>query len=283
MSLVLLLGLSFYLQDIQIPSPPRGFAADRAEMVVDAASVLQPATVDRLNRLIFAVKAKSGGEIVVVTMPDLRGAEAGDVALRIGREWKVGEAADIGDRARNAGVVVLVVPKETASDGRGQVFIATGQGAEGFITDGTTGDIRREAIPYFQQQDYSAALELITTRLAQRYAGEFGFALDSALVDARFTPRSQSGGGGGIPPEALLVLFVVLLIFLSAAANARRYGGGRRGCLYALAAEAVRPRRRGGVFVDWGGGGFGGGGGGGGFGGFGGGGGFSGGGSGGSW
>ncbi len=250
-------------------------------MVVDAAAVLQPATVDRINRLIFAVKAKSGGEIVVVTMPDIRGAEAGDVALRIGREWKLGEAADIGDRARNAGVVVLVVPKETASDGRGQVFIATGQGAEGFITDGTAGDIRREAIPYFQLQDYSSALELITTRIAQRYAGEFGFALDSALVDARFSPRG--GATGDFPPELLLVLFVVLLVVLSAAAKAGRYGGGRRGCLYALAAEAVHSGRRGGGHVSWGGGGFGGGGGGGGFGGFGGGGGFSGGGSGGSW
>lgn len=250
-------------------------------MVVDAAGVLQPATVDRLNRLIFAVKARSGGEIVVVTMPDIRGAEAGDVALRIGREWKLGEAADIGDRARNAGVVVLVVPKETASDGRGQVFIATGQGAEGFITDGTAGDIRREAIPFFQQQDYSSALELITTRIAQRYAGEFGFALDSALVDARFSPRG--GSAGDFPPELLLILFVVLLVVLSAAGKASRYGGGRRGCLYALAAEAVQSGRRGGVHVSWGGGGFGGGGGGGGFGGFGGGGGFSGGGSGGSW
>ncbi len=250
-------------------------------MVVDAANVLNPDQVDRINRLIFAVKARSGGEIVVVTMPDIRGVESADVALRIGREWKVGEAAAVGDRTRNLGVVVLVVPKETASDGRGQISILTGQGAEGFITDGTTGDIRREAIPYFQQRDYGSALELVATRLSQRFATEFGFSLDSALIDSRFAARSRpQGSGGGIPPQALLVLFIIVFLLLSASANRTT----RRGCLYALTAEAMTPRRRGGSWGGggWGGGGFGGGGGGG-FGGFGGGGGFSGGGSSGSW
>lgn len=279
LTLFALVAASLLLQEVTLPPTPRGFAADRADMVVDAAGVIPADQVERINRLIFAVKARSGGEIVVVTMPDISGREAGDIALRIGREWKVGEAAAIGDRARNAGVVVLVVPKESASDGRGQVSIQTGQGAEGFITDGTAGDIRREAIPWFQRQDYGSAIELITARLAQRYAMEFGFSLDSALVDDRFTVDRRQAGD--FPPELLLVLFVIMLFLLTAMANARRHG--RRGCLYAIAAEAMRPPRR----SSWGGGGgFGGGswgGGGGGFGGFGGGGGFSGGGSSGSW
>ena len=75
----------------------------------------------------------------------------GDVALRIGREWGVGAKADVGDRARNAGVVVLLVPRETSGDGRGYISIQVGQGAEGFITDGMAGDIRREATPLLQQ------------------------------------------------------------------------------------------------------------------------------------
>lgn len=268
-------------QGIQIPSPPRGFSQVEADMVVDDARVLSSDAIARINRLIFDVKAKSGGEIVVVTMPDIGGRDVGDVALTIGREWKVGAAADIGDRSRNAGVVVLVVPRETSSDGRGYISIQTGQGAEGFITDGTAGDIRREAIPYFQRQDYSTALELITQRLAQRYAREFGFALDSGLVDSRFLPEAQRGPQGGIPPQLFLLAFVVMLFLLSSMAQRGR-GGAGRGCLYALlASQGGGYHHRG----SWGGGGFGGGswGGGGGFGGFGGGGGFSGGGSSGSW
>lgn len=269
-------------QDVQLPSPPRGFSPTQADMVVDRANVLSTDAVARINRVIFDVKAKSGGEIVVVTLPDLSGRDVGDVALRIGREWKVGVAADIGQRSRNAGVVVLVVPKETSADGRGYISIQTGQGTEGFITDATAGNIRREAIPYFQQRDYSTALELITVRVAQRFEREFGFALDTALVPA--PAESMGGRGAGIPPQLLLVAFVVLLFIFSAMANASRLGG-RNGCLQALlVADAVSHSRG---RSHWGGGGFGGGswggGGGGGFGGFGGGGGFSGGGSSGSW
>lgn len=270
------------VQDVQLPPPPRGFSATQADMVVDGANVLAADAVARINRIIFDVKAKSGGEIVVVTLPDLAGRDVGDVALRLGRDWKVGAAASIGDRARNAGVVVLVVPKETSADGRGYISIQTGQGTEGFITDATAGDIRREVIPYFQRQAYSLALELVTIRVAQRFEREFGFTLDTAVVPAAM-PGVQ-GSGRGIPPQLLLVLFVVLLVLFSAMARARVAGGGRSGCLQALIiADAVSHSRR---RSHWGGGGFGGGGwggGGGGFGGFGGGGGFSGGGSSGSW
>lgn len=275
----MILLLSLFLQGVTIPAPPRGFSPTEADMVVDRSGVIAPEARDRMNRLIFAVKSRSGGEIAVVTMPDLAGADVGDVALRIGREWKLGEGTAIGNRSRNAGVVVLVVPKETSSDGRGYISIQTGQGAEGFITDGNAGDIRREAIPYLQQQDYSSALELITTRVAQRYAGEFGFSLDSALLNPAFEDRFAGDGDvQGFPPQLALIIFIVLLLVFLSMSRA-----SRRGCLYWALAEATRPRHRGG---HWGGGGFGGGswgGGGGGFGGFGGGGGFSGGGSSGSW
>ncbi|MFP5353859.1 MAG: TPM domain-containing protein [Gemmatimonadota bacterium] len=269
-------------QEVQLPSPPRGFSPTQADMVVDRANVLSADAVARINRVIFDVKAKSGGEIVVVTLPDLAGRDVGDVALRIGREWKVGAAADIGQRSRNAGVVVLVVPKETSSDGRGYISIQTGQGTEGFITDATAGNIRREAVPYFQQRDYSTALELITVRVAQRFEREFGFTLDTSIVPAPV--QGMGGRGEGIPPQLLLVAFVVLLFIFSAMANASRRGR-RDGCLQALLVADAISHSRG--RSHWGGGGFGGGswggGGGGGFGGFGGGGGFSGGGSSGSW
>jgi uncharacterized protein len=262
-------------------------------VVVDAAGVLSQTAIDRINRIAFDVRAKSGGEMAVVTMRDIGGRPVEDVALRIGREWGVGANAQVGDARRNAGVVILVVPKETSSDGRGHISIQTGRGVEGFITDATAGDVRREAIPYFQQQDYSTALVLIATRVAQEFAQEFGFTLDTALVSA--APRARDQGpripsGGGISPFAMLVLFFVVLTFVSSIARATR-GGGRRsgcggsGCLPLILASTLQPPRRGRYGGGWGGGGFGGGswGGGGGFGGFGGGGGFSGGGSSGSW
>ena len=271
-------------QQIEIPPPPRGFGTSAAEIVVDAAGVLDPATIDRINRIAFEVHARTGGEIAVVTMRDLRGRDVGDVALRIGREWGVGASAAAGDPTKNAGVVVLLVPKETASDNQGRISITTGRGVEGFITDGVAGDIRRAATPYFIQRDYSAGMLLIVTELADRYARAFGVSLDSAVVPPpQFEQPGTNPFATGPSLGTLLFLLFVAFLILNGLSRNRRYRGGGSGCLNLLwlISTTQSHSRRGG----WGGGGFGGGsfGGGGGFGGFGGGGGFSGGGSSGSW
>jgi uncharacterized protein len=132
--------------------PPTG-------VVNDFAHVLDQATFDKITRIAEDVRNKSRGEIAVVTLSDIGDRVAADVALQIGREWKVGKIGNPGDPTRNAGAVILVVPKETNSDGRGRCFIATGQGTEGFITDATAGDICREATPAFIQKDYASGLE----------------------------------------------------------------------------------------------------------------------------
>jgi uncharacterized protein len=275
-----LLGAALLFQEqIALPPPPRGYAPNAADVVVDAAGVLRPETVDRINRLAFDVKQKSGGEIAVVILPDLEGRTSEEVALAIGRQWGIGQQGDIGDRARNAGVVILLVPKETSRDGRGYIRIETGRGAEGFITDGTAGQIRDEAIPSLRAADYNSATELIVLRVAERFATEYGFTLDSAFAPP-VTQRPPSVARGF--PWFGLVMLIVFLVVMS------RVARSRGGSIFVPPPITGRRRRR----NDWwGGGGFGGfsgggwssGGGGGGFGGFGGGGGFSGGGSGGSW
>jgi uncharacterized protein len=267
-----LLGALVLLQGgPQIPAPQG--------LVNDFAHALSASSVARLERITQDVRDKSKGEIAVVTLSDLAGRDPSDAALRIGREWKVGNMAAIGDRSRNAGVVILLVPKETSRDGRGYCRIETGQGAEGFITDATSGEICREATPAFQQRDYGTGLELVTTRVAQRFAQEYGFALDTTLEAPaiRAPARSASRRSGGINPIFLLILLFVVLSLL---------GGGRRrgcgGCLPIFLPMGGGGFGGGGRGGGWSGGGFGGGGGGG-FGGFGGGGGFSGGGGGSSW
>jgi len=247
----------------QIP-PPRG-------LVNDFAGVIPAETAARLERIAQDVRDKTRGEMAIVTLSDLGGRDKSEVALRIGREWKVGNLADIGDRSRNAGVVILVVPKETASDGAGRCRIETGQGAEGFITDATAGEICREATPLFQRRDYGSALELITLRVAQRFAQEFNVSLDTAFQTPVVRVPASRRSRGISPFFLLVILFIVLNIF-----GGR---GGRRGCF-----PWWLPFMGGfgGGGGGWSGGGFGGGGGGG-FGGFGGGGGFSGGGGGSDW
>jgi uncharacterized protein len=243
-------------------------------LVNDFANIIPAQQIPLLEQIAEDVRSKSRGEITIVTMKDLGGLPPAEAALRIGREWKVGKIGDPGDATRNAGAVILIVPKETAADGRGQCFVATGRGTEGFITDATAGAICREAIPYFRAQDYGSGITLITFRVAERFAQEFNFTVDSTLRPVtRVAPRG--GGSRGFPPQLIFLGIVVVLMLLG--------GGGRRGGRGGGVADVLpwiilssAGRHRGG---SWGGGGFGGGG----FGGFGGGGGFSGGGGGSSW
>ena len=261
--------------------PPTG-------LVNDFANVLDAATVARMTRIAEDVRAKSRGEMAIVTLPNLEGRDVADVALRIGREWKVGKVGTPGDPTRNAGAVILLVPKETNSDNRGRCFVLTGQGAEGFITDNTAAQICRDATPAFAQRDYAAGLEQVTLGVAQRFATEFGFSLDSSLSPALApsipVQRPQRSRGGGINPIVLLLIFWIVFSILASATRGRGRGRrGRNGCGGGM--PIIIPMGGGGGWSSgggsWGGGGFGGGGGG--FGGFGGGGGFSGGGGGSSW
>jgi uncharacterized protein len=255
------------LLQLQIPAPT-GY-------VNDFAGVIDPASRAVMESVIGQVRSASRGEIVVVTMRDLEGRAAIEVARDIGRAWKVGAQGAAGDPRRNTGVVVLLVPGVKPGDGKARLAIGTGSGAEGFITDALSGRIRdaigQEAV---RTGSYAAGLVLGVRLLGAAYAREFGFKLTGGAAPPPPPPRSPARPGGGFP--ALLGL--VLLFLLLGVAGRRRGGAGlAEGILLgSLLGGGWGGGWRGGGF---GGGGFGGFGGGGGFGGFGGGGGFSGGGA----
>lgn len=244
--------------------------------VNDFANVIPADAEQRITALAERLNAVTRGDMVIVTLPDLGGRPVEEVSLRLGREWKIGADAQIGDAARNAGVVILIVPKETASDGRGRCRIETGQGAEGFLTDAMAGALCREQTDRFRAQDYAGAIESLAFGVADRYAAAFNVTLDGQPRETR-RPRSRRDDSGGFP----VVLVIIIVLFVLSSFGGRR----RRGCVGCIPLPIPGPTIYGGG-SSWGGGGFGGGfggGGGGGFGGFGGGGGFSGGGGGSDW
>jgi uncharacterized protein len=252
--------------------PPRGY-------VNDFAGVIDPAAAARMEATLREVQRLTHGDIVVVTMADLGRREAADVALQIGRQWKLGGAGQAGDPAKDLGVVLLLEPLHDHQPGTGQVFIATGRGAEKFLNDARAGRIRDAMRPSFRNEDYSAGLEIGVGLLAQAFADEFHVTLATPTI----APDTLAGSGGPAFPRPVVafVIFLTVIIFLSALSRA---GRGSLGGLWwlSLLSGWGRSGRWGGGGGSWGGFGGGGGGGfGGGFGGFGGGGGFSGGGAGG--
>jgi uncharacterized protein len=214
--------------------------------------------------------------MAVAILPTIGDYDRVDVAVAIGRKWGVGGNADVGDERRNAGLVILIVPRQP--DRPGQLFIATGRGLEGIVTDAIASRVRDQMRQYLAAGDYGRGVEVGVTSLASIIARGFGIT-DTSLVrdDRAIYANKQGKGDKDFPGVAVIVVIVAILIISSIA---RGGGGGGRG-----------GWRGGGPTIWWGGGGWGGGGGGGGwggggggggFGGFGGGGGFSGGGSGGN-
>jgi uncharacterized protein len=244
------------------PARPTGYVTDVAGIVDEAAEA-------RITGLAERLRAATGAEIAVVTLPTIGDREEADVAREIGRSWGVGAAAEIGDQRRNAGIVLLVVPRQGGRPGTGRVRVEVGQGLEGIVTDAMAGRVRDLMGERLAREDYSGALQGGVEALAGIIARGVGVS-DTTLTNAR--PAAEPRGGRRSPLGALPILLFIFFLVLSGAL------GGRR-----------RRRRRNVFWVGpWIGGGFGGGGGwggggfgGGGFGGFGGGGGFSGGGAGG--
>jgi len=252
----------------QSPRIARLFPDRPSDYLTDAAGIVDGAAVTRINDLAARLRTATGAELAVVTLPTIEDQAPGDVALAIGRAWGVGGKGQIGDSARNAGVVLLLVPR--TADHRGEVYIATGRGIEGIITDATAGRITDLMLPELQQGRWSDALVLGTRAIAAVTAK--GFGVSDSTLEAADPFRDSGAGADALNPLVVFIVIVLIIIVLSSMSKA-----GRKG------------RRRGPPII-WGGGGFGGGGfggggwggggGGGGFGGFGGGGGFSGGGAG---
>lgn len=252
------------------PPRPDGYVTDMAKLFDEGQRGALEARLRRLNDV-------TGADVAVVTLPTIADRSPQEVALTIGRTWGVGAKADIGDKRRNAGLVILLVPR--TNDHKGEIRFEVGNGLEGSLTDGRTGEIQDAMLPDLRRGNYAAALDLGTSMAADIIARDLGVQ-DSTLLRERGPPPRNARSSQGVKTVIYAIIFIIWIISLILRNRGGR--GGRGGPGGGIGGGWLLPYMIGRSFG--GGGGFGGsgfgGGGGGGFGGFGGGGGFSGGGSG---
>ena len=264
---VMLLLLVAGTLSAQVPARPQP-----QRLVNDLSGIFSPAQVQSMERVLVNFADSTSNQIVVVTVPQLYGYDKAELAYEIGQQWGVGQ------KEFDNGLVILVKPK-TATSG-GEVFIATGYGLEGAVTDAFAKMvIEREMIPHFRQEDYYGGIAAALNVLLPVISGEIS-------VDKYAASQDE-----GLLPSLIFMVFVGLIVWAvissSNGKNQNMGSGNNRGGRSFTATDAFilgsilgnSSGRRGG---SYGGGSFGGGFGGGGFGGFGGG-SFGGGGAGGSW
>jgi uncharacterized protein len=237
-------------------SKPQGY-------VNDFAGVLSPAARGQLTALCTEVDQKAHAQIAVVTIPSLDGRPVQDYTIDLATKW------GIGPKKSNRGILILLAIKDH------KYWTEVGYGLEPILPDGKVGGFGREAVPFLRENNYDAAVLLMTRRVADVIAQDSGVTLGAqpppapaSEGSARKDTSGRSNSLGGSLFLLFIFLAVIFKVFQFFAWVFGFHGGQVRG---------------GGVRGGWGGGGFGGGGGGGGgFGGFGGG-SFGGGGAGGSW
>jgi uncharacterized protein len=199
--------------DSLIPARPVGYVNDFAG-ILDQASAA--ATEDLVRRL----KTATGAELVVVTLPSIGELDASEVALNIIRRWGVGAKANVGDPTRNAGAVVLIVPRQNHVPGTGHVRIETGQGLEGIVPDALAGQIRRQVMqPELEQEAYGPAALKGVQALSGHIARGFGVS-DTALT--KYQPVEDTGTS---PPGSSLLpilFFIFFLVLMSGGMGGRR-------------------------------------------------------------
>ena len=238
------------------PNPPR--------LVNDLAGVLSAEQEETLERKLVAYDDSTSNQVAVVTIRTLEGYPIEEYALKILRDW------GIGNKTTNNGALILAVIDDR------QVRIETGYGLEGAVPDIVASQIiRNDIAPSFRAENYYEGLDKASESIIKAAAGEY-------KAPAGYRDRNgKSGKGiGGI------IIAMIVIIFILSNINRRGGGGGgfmsRRGYRGSIA-PWIFGSMLGGGGGGWSGGGGGGwSGGGGGFGGFGGGGG-GGGGASGSW
>jgi len=127
-----------------------GIAADIPYLtgrVTDNAQILNVETSRSLTDMLKAHEDRTGNQIAVLTVPTLNGESIEDYAVRVFKEWKLGQ------KGRDNGLLIVVAPQDR------RMRIEVGYGLEGTMTDGTAGQIIRNIMtPKFKSGDYNGGI-----------------------------------------------------------------------------------------------------------------------------
>ena len=205
--------------------------------VVDNAHVLSAQTQTDLTAKLAGLEAKTGRQLVVVTLPDLQGDDIEDYGYQLGRAWGIGQ------KGQNNGALFIVVPSEH------KVRIEVGYGLEPILTDALSSVIlQSQVLPKFRTGDVDGGVTAGTDAIISQLT------TDPADAQANVQKATQQSKPHGLPFGAIFGLIIFFVVFSSIF---RGHRGGGMGWLLPMMIMSSGSRRDG-----WGGGGWGGGGGG---------------------
>ena len=218
-------------------------------MVFDYAKMVTENDIHEMQRIGRIIEDKTGAQIVAVTVKDLSGMEIEDYAIKLFREW------GIGDKNKNNGILILVNEDSLLKNQRGRIRIEVGYGLEGAINDGKAGAILDDyAMTAFDGKDYSKGIKDTFMAIALEVAKEYNLDLQSeGLTNLQNYPVENDS-------EIFLYIIIIIIIIIFLIIRRKLKGGGYkgRGGTYYGGFFGGGSGRSGGFGGGFGGGGFGG-------------------------
>jgi len=200
--IIILLFISTSLAAIWIPDKPVP-----EKLVNDLAGMFSESEVNQLENKLVDFSNRTTTQMVVVTVPDLRGEVISLVATEIGHKWGVGS-----EKFDN-GIVILIKPKTSSEDG--EIFIATGYGLEAVIPDQLTRRIiDNEILPAFRQGNFYGGVDQAINVMMELSLGEY-----SAKEYEEQTQKEEK-----VPAIAIVILILFFLFIFRVAGRAGRMG-----------------------------------------------------------
>ncbi len=169
------------------------------DYVSDFARVLDQGTITQLDDICQQIDQKAHAQIAVVTINSLD-ADIESYAVDLFKRW------GIGSKATDHGVLILLAVQDR------KYRIEVGYGLEPILPDGKVGGFGREAVPLLRQSDYSGAVLLLTSRVADVIARAAGITLTGARPEIPDLPQEQPGRG--LSPGGMVVLAIIVLLVL---------------------------------------------------------------------
>jgi uncharacterized protein len=168
--------------------------------VVDDANIISAGERDRLGAMLEAHEAATTNQVVVLTVPSIGQASIEEYAVKVFEAWKLGQ------KGKNNGVLVVVVPQDR------KMRIEVGYGLEATLPDGACGEIIRTWMtPAFKAGNYDKGIEDGVAAIVARLEGRGGPA-DRTPAEAPFS-SSTSSGFAAAPMPLMQRLLIGAFIF----------------------------------------------------------------------
>jgi uncharacterized protein len=186
--------------------------------VVDNAGILSPQAHEQLNTLLTEEEKETGNQVVVATLKSLQGYTVEQYGYQLGRAWGIGQ------KGKNNGALLIVVPSEHA------VRIEVGYGLEGALTDAQSKIIIDQFMrPAFRRGDYDQGVIAGTQAIIKVLGGVHLAPEQNASPD-----EDRGPGPHGLPWSFIVIVLVWLvfgrflwpLLFLGGGSGSRGFGGG---------------------------------------------------------